>query len=526
MSSSNTAEDIISVTESPLTTTSDEDDSSTAREPRLPAFRARTTSPLRAAEDGTYLPVEETRSYIPMVSSVPKFERSESMKPDPPSVIDHVVDTETSEEYGNLVLENDRQTVPVIHEIDGSADFVTTDDDDEEEKKAEEINDALTKSNVLQDPQRTPTEHDTTKEEIMAVQQNAKIRGGDAPSSSPVKPVVSQPMNTITIAEQDVNGKNPSFDEQMKKVSPLDDSEARYKVLLDLLEPIDNGMETTQYEPSTPRGSPGEKVARRIVEKAEAIKARAISDAADNEVEFVNNKSLTDNTNSSPTLPLLSSVPSSRAEVGALVYDAPMSSGNFVMPSHFSMNRDYSGVPAMPRVDEHVPVVTSNLRIPSASMPASSTNSSMYRISSASMSPPAAAYMPASSTNGMDARYSSVSIDKQHTATGGTGRRKIHLHLEEEIEMPQKQQSGILGHIRTRSKRMMFGSDSLPSLDGIQFKVQDKGALTISWFDGTSSIELQEHVRKSIRRKLQLPNNIQIVDLRLLDESVNPPDGM
>ena len=60
------------------------------------------------------------------------------------------------------------------------------------------------------------------------------------------------------------------------------------------------------------------------------------------------------------------------------------------------------------------------------------------------------------------------------------------------------------------------------------YKTVDRGSVTISWFDGTSSLELQQHVRKSVVRKLQLLDSmvIDIEDLRIFDETTNPPEGM
>ena len=138
-------------------------------------------------------------------------------------------------------------------------------------------------------------------------------------------------------------------------------------------------------------------------------------------------------------------------------------------------------------------------------------------------------------------------------------RRKIRLRLEEELETKQKQppesgSKGFLGHIRSRSRRIMFGatagaagqqesSSSPKSLDAISeqaprfsngsgssgasgFTTIQRGSITVSWFDGTSSLELDQHVRKSIFRKLQLnAEQTQLLDMRLLDESVDPPEG-
>lgn len=102
------------------------------------------------------------------------------------------------------------------------------------------------------------------------------------------------------------------------------------------------------------------------------------------------------------------------------------------------------------------------------------------------------------------------------------GRRKIHLHMQEEVQQGGRKRSSFLGHFRTRSQRII-GMHSIPEQP--QLVSTDRGLLSVSWFPGTSAIELQEHVRRSVIRKLQLPPKAQLVDLRLLDESMNPAEG-
>lgn len=99
------------------------------------------------------------------------------------------------------------------------------------------------------------------------------------------------------------------------------------------------------------------------------------------------------------------------------------------------------------------------------------------------------------------------------------GKRKVHLRLEEEIENRKARSSGILNSIRRTS---MFRSDTLTSMNDLQIVPVDRGNVTVSWFEGTSSLELQEHVRKSVIRKLKLQK--KITDFRVLDETVDPPE--
>jgi len=105
--------------------------------------------------------------------------------------------------------------------------------------------------------------------------------------------------------------------------------------------------------------------------------------------------------------------------------------------------------------------------------------------------------------------------------TRDNGRRKINLHLQEDVQQGYKRNS-FLGHFRTRSQRMI-GMQSIAEQP--EFVSRDRGVLSVSWFSGTSAIELQEHVRRSVIRKLQLPAKSQLVDLRVLDETVEPPEG-
>lgn len=74
----------------------------------------------------------------------------------------------------------------------------------------------------------------------------------------------------------------------------------------------------------------------------------------------------------------------------------------------------------------------------------------------------------------------------------------------------------------TRSFDMGDELEPMPEL----YKTVDRGSIAVSWYEGTSSLELQQHVRKSVVRKLKLENSsVELDDMRLLDESINPPEG-
>jgi hypothetical protein len=117
-------------------------------------------------------------------------------------------------------------------------------------------------------------------------------------------------------------------------------------------------------------------------------------------------------------------------------------------------------------------------------------------------------------------------------------KRKIILRLEEEIRNHQKQKgqqgfhNSFLGHIRRRSSgMMMFGSSPLiPSIDDLPEDESHvpRGKITVSWYEGTSSFELQEHVRRCILRKIVKSNDqdtIELEDFRILDDDSDPAEG-
>jgi hypothetical protein len=108
----------------------------------------------------------------------------------------------------------------------------------------------------------------------------------------------------------------------------------------------------------------------------------------------------------------------------------------------------------------------------------------------------------------------------QTSAGTGGGRRKIRLRLQEDVRS-RFSKHGLLGHIRRRSTRMFGSPDDLP-----EYAPVDRGSITVSWFEGTSSLELQQHVRKSIIRKLKMEtSNVELEDIRILDETTDPPEG-
>ena len=103
---------------------------------------------------------------------------------------------------------------------------------------------------------------------------------------------------------------------------------------------------------------------------------------------------------------------------------------------------------------------------------------------------------------------------------GGYGKRKIKLRLVEEVV--QSSRRSFLGSLRRHTATKSFGSMRDIELDPQSI---DRGIINVSWYEGTTSLELNEHVRNSVIRKLALQGNVKLADLRVLDESVHPPEG-
>lgn len=126
------------------------------------------------------------------------------------------------------------------------------------------------------------------------------------------------------------------------------------------------------------------------------------------------------------------------------------------------------------------------------------------------------------------------------TDTRGSGRRKIRLRLQEEILNTNNSTKrhfrsvSLLSTLRKNSGRMLRFrnadkyndmSDDLKSGHEL-YKSVDRGIISVSWYNGTSSLELQQHVRKCVLRKLRLENtSVELEDMRILDETTDPPEG-
>ena len=109
-----------------------------------------------------------------------------------------------------------------------------------------------------------------------------------------------------------------------------------------------------------------------------------------------------------------------------------------------------------------------------------------------------------------------------HAPPVAGGRRKILLRLEEDAARHARSHSRRPSFFFGRSNRSL--NDTMQTMDPPEQGV-DRGSIAVSWFEGTSSVELQEHVRKSVIRKMGLQGNVKLADLRIIDETMDPPEG-
>lgn len=124
------------------------------------------------------------------------------------------------------------------------------------------------------------------------------------------------------------------------------------------------------------------------------------------------------------------------------------------------------------------------------------------------------------------------------------GRRSIKLRLLEEVEgshsagTPFSKRLNLSRRFRSLSlSTVMVPLDEKNSTDATSTNnttdsVVDRGTITVSWYEGTTSSEMQEHVTNCVLRKLNSSLQgeskgikIKLEDVRLLDDSVDPREG-
>ena len=118
-------------------------------------------------------------------------------------------------------------------------------------------------------------------------------------------------------------------------------------------------------------------------------------------------------------------------------------------------------------------------------------------------------------------------------------RRSMSLRLEEEIKVhlpvaegsATKKKKSLLSRIsRRRAKSHNIGDDNEDVVQSIQtnypaIKRIDRGTVSVSWYAGTTSTELQNHVKNCVERKLSLGSKKLLRNFRVIDESVQPSEG-
>jgi hypothetical protein len=116
-------------------------------------------------------------------------------------------------------------------------------------------------------------------------------------------------------------------------------------------------------------------------------------------------------------------------------------------------------------------------------------------------------------------------LTNQNPMMMGGGKRKIHLRLIEDVEPKKGKKVSFLAFRRKKKGGLLVSPRGgiEPPIEEPQ--VLDRGRVTVSWYEGTTSLELYEHVRNSVIRKLELHGTAKLSDLRILDEAFDPPEG-
>ena len=124
-------------------------------------------------------------------------------------------------------------------------------------------------------------------------------------------------------------------------------------------------------------------------------------------------------------------------------------------------------------------------------------------------------------------RSSLQSIPNQVTTMLPGGKRKIYLRLSEDVRSLMRPEKSSFLSFRRRKGGIGSPMHSVSEIetDSKENHWEDRGSLTVSWYEGTSSIELVEHVRNSVIRKLGIKGTKHVLDFRVYDESTDPPEG-
>jgi len=90
-----------------------------------------------------------------------------------------------------------------------------------------------------------------------------------------------------------------------------------------------------------------------------------------------------------------------------------------------------------------------------------------------------------------------------------------------------------LPDIKTQSSHDMKSASNQQSVEAlISFSppfctssLIERGNISVSWFEGTGTAELQEHMRSSVCSKINLGRDQELENICIIDESADPPEG-
>ena len=117
--------------------------------------------------------------------------------------------------------------------------------------------------------------------------------------------------------------------------------------------------------------------------------------------------------------------------------------------------------------------------------------------------------------------FATVTNDNQRSY----GRRSIRLRLVEDkdpSEFFNESKRSFFTKKFSRAKSLNVVDEHRKDIDSSAGIITDLGTIVVSWYQGTTSKELQTHVRNSVFRKL----GKKVDDIRLLDEDVIPHEGV
>lgn len=111
-------------------------------------------------------------------------------------------------------------------------------------------------------------------------------------------------------------------------------------------------------------------------------------------------------------------------------------------------------------------------------------------------------------------------------------RRKMKLRLREELHEENGKDNVKTSLLKRLAKRTISigSSDEFEIYDKhepgdeqhLNVSGRDHGEISISWFDGTSAIELSDYVRKSVESKLRIGRKKLLLNLQVIDDSTEP----